>query len=431
METLSTLFPYNPVMIKQSNKMSLFLNLMLMLLITTSPGCQKAESPNPDHPVLYREFASVTQFNHCWDSLAALTDSAGRISAMNQLWDSLKINKQIPFCLGDTAVFMYKGASEPRWAGDFNGWNPEGTGWTGQKIGTTNFWRLKKRFPEDARLDYKIVAGSNWILDPANPLVQYSGFGPNSMLAMPLWVYPQETIAGDQVAKGSLSENKLITSSNQNLGYNLNYKVYLPYNYEQTNNCPVIYVTDGHEYSDNRLGAMVTVLDNLIFQGKIRPVIAVFVDPRDPLSGNNRRMDEYRANERFVNFLADELSVAIDEAYKTNVAPTSRAIMGTSLGGWNAAFVGLTRPDRFNLTAIHSPAFDQAIIENFSNTALLPLKVYMSTGTINDTQVRARQMKAVMESKAYPLLYREVNEGHSWGNWRALIDEPLIYFFGI
>jgi len=23
-----------------------------------------------------------------------------------------------------------------------------------------------------------------------------------------------------------------------------------------------------------------------------------------------------------------------------------------------------------------------------------------------------------------------VNEGHSWGNWRALIDEPLIYFFG-
>jgi enterochelin esterase-like enzyme len=39
-------------------------------------------------------------------------------------------------------------------------------------------------------------------------------------------------------------------------------------------------------------------------------------------------------------------------------------------------------------------------------------------------------MKTILEAKGYPLQYKEVNEGHSWGNWRALIDEPLIWFFG-
>ena len=54
----------------------------------------------------------------------------------------------------------------------------------------------------------------------------------------------------------------------------------------------------------------------------------------------------------------------------------------------------------------------------------------MSTGVIFDTQDKARAMKEVLDSKGYQLQYIEVNQGHSWGNWRALIEEPLVYFFG-
>ena len=68
------------------------------------------------------------------------------------------------------------------------------------------------------------------------------------------------------------------------------------------------------------------------------------------------------------------------------------------------------------------------VINNFNTSDMLPLKLYMSTGVIYDTQEQARSMKTVLDGKQYPLLYKEVNEGHSWGNWRALIDEPLIYF---
>lgn len=53
----------------------------------------------------------------------------------------------------------------------------------------------------------------------------------------------------------------------------------------------------------------------------------------------------------------------------------------------------------------------------------------MSTGTIFDTQERARAMRDILTTKGYPLRYVEVNQGHSWGNWRELMDEPLLFFF--
>jgi enterochelin esterase-like enzyme len=175
---------------------------------------------------------------------------------------------------------------------------------------------------------------------------------------------------------------------------------------------------------------MITVLDNLIYRKMIEPVIAVFIDPRNPSNLSlNRRMSEYRANIKFADFVADELVTHIDSNYKTDSDPAKRAIMGTSLGGWNSAFFGLMRHDVFGLVAIHSPSSNQAIISGYAEAERLPLKIFMSTGLINDTGQQAQQLRDVFNGKGYPLLYKEVNEGHSWGNWRALIDDPLMWFF--
>ncbi|MBN1639444.1 MAG: hypothetical protein JW866_10780, partial [Ignavibacteriales bacterium] len=227
-------------------------------------------------------FASVADFNKYLDSLCAISDIIVRDSVLNVFWNNLKTHKQIPFIINDTVVFLYKGSGLPiQWAGDFNGWNPNSTGWTGNKIGSTLVWRLMKIFPLDVRLDYKIVKnGSDWILDPSNPYIQYSGFGPNSELRMPNWIYPTETIRDPLKPRGTLSNNILISSSS--LNYNVNYRVYTPYQYDSLYNLPVIYVTDGHEYSNDLLGSMIIVLDNLIADKKIQPIIAVFIDPRDP-----------------------------------------------------------------------------------------------------------------------------------------------------
>lgn len=90
----------------------------------------------------------------------------------------------------------------------------------------------------------------------------------------------------------------------QPLGYTVSYQVYIPNGYENTDELPVIYVTDGQEYSDDNLGSMVIVLDNLIDKELIKPVMAVFVNPLDPSNPDiNRRMDEMGNNEDYLNFL--------------------------------------------------------------------------------------------------------------------------------
>ena len=392
-------------------------------------GCNDPEKNLPT-PYAFKQFESFSDFQKTLDSIVNISDERLQIEMLDTFWDSLKANHQVPFIYGDSVALLYRGeATTVKWAGDFNGWNPNYGGFTGDKQGKTNIWMVKTSFPQDARLDYKIVINDSWILDSNNPHIQYSGFGPNSEIRMPQWVYPEETDLVEGATNGILSENITMQSKPENLGYRVNYRVYTPFGYENLEQLPAIYVTDGHEYADDRLGAMIIVMDNLIFQNRIDPVIAVFIDPRDPINMSNRRMSEYRANIQFANFLASELVPAIDASYKTNPSPAKRAILGTSLGGWNSAYVGCNRSETFQLIAIHSPAFDSNIIQSYSNSSVLPLKIFMSTGTIFDTQVMARQMRDVLITKGYPLRYIETNEGHSWGNWRALIDEPLLYFF--
>ena len=174
---------------------------------------------------------------------------------------------------------------------------------------------------------------------------------------------------------------------------------------------------------------MIETMDNLIFEGKIKPVIAVFIDPRNPDTlSTNRRMNEYRENQAFLRTICKELIPHIDSSYRTISNSDARIIMGASLGGWNAAWFGLKRPDVFHLIAIQSPAFTDDIIKAYADAPLLPLKIFMSTGTIHDTRQQALSMKKVFENKNYTFKYLEVNQGHSWGSWRAQIDTILIYF---
>lgn len=380
-------------------------------------------------------FKSFSEFKTTLDSVCNISDEVKRSITITQLWDTLKTHKNIPFAMGDSVAFLYRSnTSSVKWAGDFNSWNSNASGWEGNKVGLTNdVWLLIKRFPSNARLDYKIITGgSNWITDPSNPNQQYSGVGTyNSELRMPDWEYPSETIQRSEITKGNFSNNFLYVSSK--LGYNVYYRVYTPFDYENLSALPVIYVTDGHEYSDERMGSMITVLDNLIYDEKIKPVIAVFIDPRSSpsSSGQNRRAEQYINNSKFADFAADELVLRIDADYKTNRSADARAILGTSLGGLNSAFLGYTKSNVFHLIGIHSPAFQTgtSIYSFYQNSEKLPLKIFLSTGTIYDTQSNTLQMKSILESKGYPFMYIEVPEGHSWGNWRALIDEPLIYFF--
>ncbi|NNE71245.1 MAG: hypothetical protein HKN29_12895, partial [Rhodothermales bacterium] len=286
----------------------------------------------------FAQFASSDAFVDSLSAAASVADTQERDTGLDVLFDSLAANGQIPFRMETEAVFLYRGgASSLGVAGDFNGWNPSNG--PASRLGSSDVWIRRESFPADARLDYKFVRnGSQWILDARNPFRQRGGFGDNSEIRMPEYVpSPWVTrVAGR--ANGSYSNSQTLASAA--LGYAVTYRVYTPPGYESgaIQNHPVLYVTDGHEYADDLTGSLRIVLDNLIAEGRIDPVIAVFIDPR--VGGSNLRASQYVENPYFASFVADELVPVIDQEYRTNPAADARAILGTSLGGLNAAYFG-------------------------------------------------------------------------------------------
>jgi enterochelin esterase family protein len=419
-----------------------------LLLLFLAMGFFSACS-SPSDPVAVK--ASVSTFSPFSEpdsvitllkALNALESDTLRVELFEQVWKKLSDAGQIPLRKHDKVLFLYRGdAHNVRWNGAFNKWG-EGRPILGSRLFKLNVWYATGSFDTDARLEYKIVLNSTnwftqffgwkteWIFDPANPHRRPGGFGPDSELIMPEYKPHVETFERFDVAKGTLTEPEIISSDK--LGYPVRYQVYLPFGYEKMKHLPVVYVTDGHEYASQDMGRMTTVLDNAIADGSILPLIAVLIDPRDVKTGENRRMTEFSLNESFAAFLAEEMVLLIDVKYRTAATPGFRAIMGTSLGGLNAAWAGFKYPDVFGNLAIHSPAFwyREQILELYRNSEVLPLKIHMVSGTVNDTEEHARKMHDILQQKGYPVSYHEYHESHSWGLWSGVIDDPLQFFWG-
>jgi enterochelin esterase family protein len=369
-------------------------------------------------------------------SLASISDSSTRNTQVNTLWNSLKESNSIPLTQNDSVAFLFKGkATSVAWMGDFNGWGYDKSFKNkGYKIPNTDIWILKALFPKNARLDYKIlVNGTDWILDSNNPFQQWSGVGggsPNSELRMPEW--KPDPIAQSQpgIAKGNITNDILFFS--KTLNYQIMFSVYLPNGYDNSKKYPVIYVTDGYEYLHEKMGNMATILDNLIAQKKMQPIVAVFVDNREPVNrANNRRMTELAMNANYQKFFEVDLIPFIESKFSVVSNANERAILGTSMGGLTAAYFAFTKPGVFGMSGIQSPAFwfKPEIYSVCDNPENPPVKIYLTTGVVFDAQDGSRKMKEIMEKNMCNFQYSETNQGHSWGNWRDTIDNILVYFF--
>lgn len=378
--------------------------------------------------VLYKVRQQLIQLSQNENDSVRLIDT-------KSVWNNLK-SLGIPIISNDSVYFIYQGeATSVEWVGDFNGWGfKKEFKNKGTRIAGTDIWILKASFPIDARLDYKIlVDGIKWILDPENKFQQWSGVGggsPNSELRMPEW--KEDSILQERKTsqKGSIERDILFLS--KVLGYQISYSVYLPFNYQSSEKFPVLYVTDGYEYLHPQLGNMSVVLDNLIDDKTIKPIIVIFIDHREPINrANNRRMQELGMNPKYLEFFVNELIPHIESLYPIISSPDNRAIMGASMGGLAATYFLFARPDIFGLAGVQSPSFyiKPQIYNLCANPADPKLKISMTAGIINDTSQDSRKMVDILAANTCVYTYKEVNEGHSWGNWKRLTDNILIDLF--
>lgn len=229
-------------------------------------------------------------------------------------------------------------------------------------------------------------------------------------------------------AAGTVTNDTRISSAV--LGYDLQYRVYAPAGYDSLSDLPVLYLTDGPGFISE--GRMPHVLDKLIADQNIGPIVAVFVDARNPDNlRDNRRNAQFLCNKEYLKFYVDELIPEIEENYPVNSSREGRAIMGLSFGGLNAACFGLFGVDTFSGLGMLSPANHPvpALLSAYAEMPLLPLKIFLSTGRPDDNTQANRKFRTVLQEKGYDMKYIEVTQDHNWDNWRPLLDDVLLYFY--
>jgi enterochelin esterase-like enzyme len=289
--------------------------------------------------------------------------------------------------------------------------------------------------PPDARLDYLLLVDGRETTDPRNPRITPSGFGPHSEVAMPKFVSNPVRQPRQNVPHGTLDSLAFTSSIDSLLSRPL--LVYKPAGYEHLSALPSLYVYEGFEALENM--AYPTVLDNLIYDRKIEPVLVVFV----PSIGADAPF-LFERHQEFSNVICGELVRLIDQKYKTAATPERRAMAAISAGGQFALLNVFNRPDMFLCVAAQSPTikeehfrvFHEAWVDSNVRPAF---RIYFDVGRYDLigggmeglTFLQAnRKFHEELEKYGLVHVYHEVNGGHQWADWRERTEEILVYFFG-
>ncbi len=328
-----------------------------------------------------------------------------------------------PFTEQDSlAHFLFRGnANGINVPGDANYWNTGAFPMT--RISGTDLWYHSEIFEPDARLDYKfLLNGNSWILDPLNPQQVSGGYGPNSELQMPFYVPPPEIHYYPGIPHGRLQDTLFYSSI---MGNSRTIRIYLPPDYStRPDSFPVILFHDGLEYLS--LASVQNILDFLISQQRIKPVIGVFVPPVN-------RTEEYAGSLKnaFSRFIVEEVLVWVDGKFRTRKNAEARATLGASNGGNIALWLGLHYPQVFSKIAGQSSNVEDSIADGFSDGPQLNLRFYLDVGTYDISLIlnRVKNLETILNNRGYNYTCRIYHEGHSWGNWRAHVDNAMEMFF--
>ena len=317
--------------------------------------------------------------------------------------------------------FIYTGnVQNVQIAGDFSNWSSL---LDFSRVEGTNLWYLTQTYEPDARLDYKlIIDGNQWILDPRNSYTCTGGFGPNSELRMPQYVPPVEVEYNSGIAHGSIRDTTFYSIYLKN---SRKIWVYTPAGMSPEKSYPVAYVHDGDGYL--ALASMRNVLDNLIAWGQLQPLIAVFIPPVD-------RTEEYAGSKQaaFTDFMVKEVVPWIDKRYPTILHPWGRANLGASNGGNISLWLTVSHPEVFGLVAAMSSNVENNIKTKVQQGVTPSVKYYLDIGTYDIPILiqRVADFRQLLENGNEVFLFQQFHEGHSWGNWKAHIDDALIWLFG-
>lgn len=237
----------------------------------------------------------------------------------------------------------------------------------------------------------------------------------------------------------------------QTLGKDRRMSIYTPSGYENgKGKYPVLYLLHGMGGDEDawlEIGRAAQIFDNLIAQGRAKPMIVVMTNGNAkhqsaPGASAEGMYKPYFGGSMDGTFEPSfkEIIDFIDSHYRTIRKSSSRAIAGLSMGGFHSLYLSANMPGTFDYIGlfsaaiypgkdVHSPVYENMDSKLATQFANQPRLYYMAIGNNDFLYKDNASFRSSLDSKGYKYEYHESTGGHEWKNWRDYLCDFLPKLF--
>ncbi|MFN3998970.1 esterase [Algoriphagus sp.] len=314
--------------------------------------------------------------------------------------------------------------------------------------GENGVWEFKTAILGSELYNYSFMVDGFSTTDPSNPFIIRDVASATNIFIVggghadlfktnPI---PHGTVARRWYDSPGLKMNRRIT-------------IYTPPGYETSSEkYPVLYLlhgAGGDEEAWISLGRTAQIMDNLIADGKAKPMIVVMPNGnviQDGAPGEGSK-NFYKPQFMIPNTMDGTYEGAfgniikfVESSYRVKADKANRAIAGLSMGGFHTIHISRYYPNTFDYMGLFSAAImpredaTGKVYSNFDKTLKAQMdngyKLYwIAIGKSDFLYEANKEYRAKLDAMKMPYTYVESEGGHIWRNWRVYLTQfvPMLF----
>lgn len=232
--------------------------------------------------------------------------------------------------------------------------------------------------------------------------------------------------------------------------------VYTPAGYEKGGRYPVLYLlhgAGGDEDAWTTLGRTAQIMDNLIAEGKAKPMIVVMTNGNTNCEAAPGEWSKGMYKPSFMGHRDSKPVASMEESfpdvvkyveknYRVLKNKKDRAICGLSMGGGHSFAISKLYPNMFDYVGLFSAAIyvkggnnsKQPLLDQMNEDADFnkqmaalfgahPKLYWIAIGKTDFLYKANADYRKYLDGKGYSYEYLETEGGHIWRNWRVYLTE--------
>ncbi len=317
-------------------------------------------------------------------------------------------------------------------SGDFPG------GFSSQKLikEPSGVWSLVLSSLSPNVYTYDFVVDGVKTFDPKNPKFKETQNGVSNLFELA----GKET---DYMAIRNVPHGRVesVWYPSSSLGFTRRMHVYTPPGYAALKEkLPVLYLLHGggdNDASWTTAGRANFILDNLLAEGKIKPMVVVM--PAGHVPGTALAMGAGPAQDPFAKDLVTDIITYVEKNYSVSAKREHRALAGLSMGGIQTMNIALWNPELFSYVLPLSTGYFPPVLKELEDKYAQVLKnpqinnwklFWIAMGGEKDIAYQNNKNTiALFDKYGIKYQYQEVPGGHTFLAWRNNLHQfaPLLF----